>query len=367
MPTIGQFDDFEDRDFGAFMQAAQSLGARLVTEPQAATLLNDWTARLRTAQEQRLAKLPRPEDGGITELVGLGDDVADSLSEAPVPGPVPEYENTVAAERLRATGDLYYLYQHERIGVFRAASRLQQEFRAGTVRLGDGPGALALYRYDRRQVLRYTQRERHAAYRRVFGYGRAALEPRARANAEFHPLFVHFVTEVARFWRDRRISEVIRHGATDPSFGSVAAVRRSGFDLRHNLKWASYGHVQVLRAELLQLLDDAFTIFGAQDIKALFGAADAWDVVEEVLTRYEGARLETSPRQRMAVTGREILRWLGQPAILETSRATFEAALQRVGDHSEEWLTSAEVVGAASYGARRPARSAVSPRPALVS
>ena len=37
-----------------------------------------------------------------------------------------------------------------------------------------------------------------------------------------------------------------------------------------------------------------------------------------------GGSLVTSPRQRMGVTGREVLRWLAQPYILTTTRAQFE-------------------------------------------
>jgi hypothetical protein len=50
----------------------------------------------------------------------------------------------------------------------------------------------------------------------------------ARTNADFHPLFTNFNDQVASFWRDKRISDVMRTGAYDPSFGSIAIVRRSG-------------------------------------------------------------------------------------------------------------------------------------------
>ena len=43
------------------------------------------------------------------------------------------------------------------------------------------PGAFALYQFDRREVLRYTTRDRLAAYRRVLGYGSAPGAGRARA------------------------------------------------------------------------------------------------------------------------------------------------------------------------------------------
>ena len=224
------------------------------------------------------------------------------------------------------------------------------------MRLSSGPGAYGLYRFDWRQVLRYTQLERLQAYRRVFGYTQTPPAPGAQPNHDFHGLFVHFVSEVAEFFRDKRVSEVIRP-ATDPSFGSIAVVRRAGLDLRNNVKHASYGHVVVLRVEVMQLLDEAFRILGEPDILKLFGAENAWDVIEEVMRQYlDQPQVYASARNRMAVAGRDILRWLGQPHILNTTRAEFEALLLDIGDRSEEWLTSAESLGA-SY--RRPKGEAI--------
>jgi hypothetical protein len=238
-------------------------------------------------------------------------------------------------------------FLHEKIGVFRVVQKLQELFRAGTIRLSAGTGALALYQFDRREVLRYTKRDRLSAYRRAFGYGAAPVPTGSRANTDFHTMFSHFINQVALYWRDKRISDVIRERAYDPSFGSIAIVRRAGLDLRNNLKFTSFGHLNVLRVEVMQLLDEAFRILNSDDVKRLFGADNAWDVVEEVLIRYFNERLVTSPRQRMAVAGREILRWLAQPHVLQTQRAQFEALLLEVAEYAEEWLTSAQAMGLA--------------------
>jgi hypothetical protein len=58
-------------------------------------------------------------------------------------------------------------------------------------------------------------------------------------------------------------------------------------------------------------------------------------------------RLVTSPRQRMGVTGREVLRWLAQPHILQTTRSQFETLLLEIAEQAEEWLTSAQAMGLA--------------------
>ena len=117
------------------------------------------------------------------------------------------------------------------------------------------------------------------------------------------------------------------------------------------MKNASYGHVNILRIEVLQLLDEAFRILGTDDIKNLFGADNAWDVMEEVMLRYFGQpQITASQRNRMAEAGRDILAWLAQPYILNTTRPEFEAFLLEIGDRAEEWVTSAEALGIARRG-----------------
>lgn len=294
---------------------------------------------------------PPPPDSGFANLIGLGNNAAKELGDTRIPQRVEQYDETITSERIIAVGDLYYIYQHEKIGVFRVMRKLKELFEAGTLRLSQGAGAFGLYQYDKRDVLRYTHRDRLAAYRRVLGYGSGPVPAGASPNNAFHNLFTNFVNEVTQFFRDKRISDVIRERSDDPSFGSIATVRRAGLDMRNNLKWASYGHVNVMRVEVMQVLDDAFRILNADDVKSQFGAENAWDVIEEVMTRYFGESLTSSTRQRMGVTGREILRWLGGKFILQSGRTQFEAELRDIADDAEEWLTSAETLGVAR---RRP-------------
>jgi hypothetical protein len=345
--TEGADAERQDR-VGALLQLlADRLGGDIGQTPSMADEVIKQIEQLLGSVTDAESKAKLPPDKGLAQLVGVGPEATDELGRTRLPVGVTPYDETVASERIIAVGDLYYIYQHERIGVFRAIQQLQQLFRAGTVYLSGGSGAYALYQFDRREVLRYTQRERLAAYRRAFGYGRAPVPAGSRANTDFHPLFSHFVNQVSLFWRDKRISDVIRERAYDPSFGSIAIVRRAGLDLRNNLKFMSYGHLNVLRVEVMQLLEEAFRIFDADDVKRLFGADTAWDVIENILVRYFNERLVTSPRQRMAVAGREILRWLAQSHVLQTQRVQFETLLLQIAEYAEEWLTSAQAMGLA--------------------
>jgi hypothetical protein len=351
MATQKEYQALFDRVAALREQVTNNLSADLVGNPQLADALTKQIDDLMSSVVVSDAGQTLPPDKGLASLVGVGPSASTDLGDTRIPQGVTAYDDTITSERIVAVGDMYYLWQHEKIGVFRVVQKLQELFRAGSVRLSGGQGAFALYQFDRRQVLRYTQRDRLAAYRRIFGYGGGAAPEGARPNTDFHSLFTHFVQQVTLFWRDKRISDVIRERAYDPSFGSIAIVRRAGLDLRNNLKWLSFGDVNVLRVEVMQLLEEAFKILDAPDVRRLFGAENAWDVIEEILIRYYKERLVTSPRQRMGVTGREVMRWLGQPHILTTTRANFEALLLEIAENAEEWLTSAQAMKLADRAA----------------
>ena len=357
MATEQEYQNLYDRIAALRDTVTNRLASDLISNPQLADVLTKQIDDLLQSAVGADAKALPPPDKGLAELAGIGPQAAKDFGQARIPQGVEAYDETITSERIIAVGDVYYIYQHEKIGVFRVVQKLQELFRAGSVRLSGGEGAFALYQFDRREVLRYTARDRLAAYRRIFNYGGTPVPTGSRANTDFHKLFAHFINQVTLFWRDKRISDVIRERAYDPSFGSIAIVRRAGLDLRNNLKWLSFGHLNILRVEVMQLLEESFKILNSPDVKRLFGADNAWDVVEEVLIRYFNERLVTSPRQRMGVTGREVLRWLAQDHILKTARSEFEALLLEIAEYAEEWLTSAQAMGHAS----RPASARVLP------
>lgn len=354
----GQYQSTQERVAQLRQLLMQENASLLIANPQLADILNQRLNSLLSTIEGDGARLPGPADNGLSSLIGLGSEAATDINNTRVAPGVTPYDEAAPSQRIIAMGHLYYIHQvGEMAGAFRAVSTLQELYKGGVVRLADGVGAYRLYQFDRKQVLRYTAMERLQAYLRAFGYrapvyglppGSSVPPARwASANTQFHPLFNAFIAEVANFFRDKRISEVVRERANDPSFGSIARVRRVGLDLRNNLKNFSYGHLTVLRIETMQLLEEAFEILQADDVRALFGAQDAWDVIEDVLRRYHNQHINVSPRSIMGISGRGMLQWLAQSHILRATRAEFEALAQDIAEPAEEWLASAQTVGVA--------------------
>lgn len=319
--------------------------AALLKDPKLAEALNQKITDLVNLIDITEASKGAPLDHGLMDLIGLSEDPPEDVDGTRYVPAVPIYDDQVSRERLLAIADLYYLFQMEQSSVFRAVLKLQELFRAGTVRLSDGDGAVRLFRFDRHSTLRYTMRERRAAYRKVFSYTDVAPPKGARPNEPFHKLFTNFNLRVSQFFQDKRVSEVIRNNGTRESFGSKAIVRRAGLDLRNNLRHVSYGHIAVMRTEVMSLLESAFAILGADDVMNLFGTTTAWDTLEEVQKRYLDESPLASQRSRMAVAGRDILRWLAEPYILSTVRVDFETFLEDIVDQCDDWLTSAESLG----------------------
>jgi hypothetical protein len=342
MVKTNDLDGRNDRAALLLEEAIKNLGPELLANPQLAEILNRKIDDQLNEYYANQNGKETPADGGLADLVGLGKDVPNSLGDTQISRGVVDYDDTVKSDRILASADLYYICIHEFLGVFRVMNKLQELFRAGTLRISSGEGAYGLYRFDRRNILRYQMRDRLQAYRRVFGYTNVNPGANARPNPQFHGLLTHFVGETAKYWRDKRISEVIRERATDPTFGSIAIVRRAGLDLRNNLKNSSYGYINVLRVETSQALAEAFKVLEAPDVRAQFGADNAWELIELVLWQYFHESVHASTMNRMAVTGREILRWLAEPFVLKKNRTDFEALLYRIAEASEEWISSEE-------------------------
>jgi hypothetical protein len=297
--------------------------------------------------EARFAELLKGAsgDGGdaFIDLVGLGKEGVRPFGDVAYPNLVADFDEAVVPSQLHAAAELYFIYMHERMGVFRVAEVLRRLFRDGRMRIQRGPGARSIYLLEKWQPLRYGRRDRLTAYMRVFNYGRATRPAGAIVNVNFHFQLVALMSALAQYFRDLTIGEVIRGGQEieQRPYGTLATIQRLGADLRYALDRASYGNVVALTHEAGLYLKQLLELFEAPDIKKSFDANNKWDVVEQVLNRYMGGARELSQRAKMAESGRRVLLWVAgnEFDVLEDPQK-FQIEAQPAGAHAEAWIAA---------------------------
>src|SRR5262245_31022066 len=127
----------------------QNLEGILPSTPGLSTAINQRIASILQGYEEAARRSDGPPDRGLSALVGLGSEARGTMNLVPEPRLPDPFDDNITSERLLGVADLYYVYQHERIGVFRVVQKLKQLFQAGSIRLSSGLGATALYQYDR--------------------------------------------------------------------------------------------------------------------------------------------------------------------------------------------------------------------------
>jgi hypothetical protein len=283
------------------------------------------------------------DSSAFVDLVGLGPKGPVPFGNIAWPRLVADFDAAIIPSQLHAAGELYYICQHERMGVFRVADVLRRLFREGRVRIQRGPGARGLYLLDKWQPLRYGRKDRLIAYMRTFNYGKAPRPAGAIVNVNFHYQFVALMSSLAQYFRDLTISDVIRGGPTldQRPYGTLATVQRIATDLRYSLDRASYGNIVALTQETGLYLKQLLDLFETPDIMKSFDANNKWDVIEQVLNRYLGGARELSQRAKMAEAGRRVLLWIaGSDFATAEDPQQFNIEAQPAAANAEAWIAA---------------------------
>ena len=279
----------------------------------------------------------------FSDLVGFGSGPVKPFESLPVPLLRNDFDESVIPPQLQAAAELYWIYQMERIRLFRVVNVLRRLFANGQIRIQRGPGARGLYILEKWRPIRYRRRDRMIAYRRVFNYGRAPVPAGAVVNRNFHFQLVTFMNALSQYFRDLTIGQVIRGSSTinDRPFAALSTVQRVGIDLRYQLDRASYGNILALTREVGQYVQQIFELLDSPDIKRSFDANTKWDVIEAVANRHLGGAVDMSQRAKMGDSGRRILRYIADSDFRTgIDAATFEADARAVGVHAEAWLAA---------------------------
>jgi hypothetical protein len=142
---------------------------------------------------------------GFLDLIGFGGKGPVDFENLSYPYIQPDFDDSVVPSQLHAAAELYYIYQHERMKIFKVVEVLRRLFQQGRMRIQRGPGARGLYLLEKWEPLRYSLRDRMIAYRRAFNYGTVQAPAGAIVNVNFHRQLVGFMVAVAQYFRDLMI------------------------------------------------------------------------------------------------------------------------------------------------------------------
>ena len=278
----------------------------------------------------------------FTDLIGLGAQGATPFDSVSSPSIEPDFDESVVPTQLHSAAELYYIYQHERMKVFKVAAVLLRLFHDGRMRIQRGPGARALYLIEKHLPLRYKMRDRMIAYRRAFHYGAVSAPSQAVCYRNFHRQFVAFNSALAQYFRDLLVGEVIRGGhlLDQRPFGSQATIERLGTDLRWQLDRATYGNIVSLTIETSNYLKTVLDALETPDIKKAFDANTKWDVIEIVSQRHLGGAAALSQRTKMAEAGRQMLLYIADNPFRTMDHTLFQAEAQPLGRVAETWIAA---------------------------
>lgn len=313
--------------------------------------LRDVPADQRGALEEELARrfsqlsdtAGGTEQNAFFDMLGFGKNGTMSFAEVPSPSVAADFDDSIFPSQIHAGAQLYFIFQHERMGVFRIARVLKDLFHAGRMRIQQGPGARLLYVLEKWEPLRFNAQHRLAAYKRVFNYGRAPAPPGGIVNRNFHYQLVGLMSALAQYYRDLTIGEVIRGSSTieQRPYGNVATIQRIALDLRYALDRASYGSVVSLTLETGLYLKQVLELFDAPDIKKAFDANTKWDVLEQAMNRYGGGARELTQRAKMAEAGRQVLGWIARGDFDSTVDPNlFQVETRQVAANAEAWIAA---------------------------
>jgi hypothetical protein len=206
----------------------------------------------------------------------------------------------IVRENVEAMQVIYAASMLEETRVFDVADRLVELWASGVLPVGPREGRSALAAYERGRLGRA---ERLDVYRRCFGVrgGDPAVEP----NTSFDKLWLRFLRSAAAYGRQQTVRELrpTRRAA------SREVVRKAGRDLAANLSLYGFGATG-FAARLRKQVDGAVRVLQVGAVRQVYGARDAWQLVDRVALLELGSARNTVRDRTRAQAGATIIGWL---------------------------------------------------------
>jgi hypothetical protein len=247
---------------------------------------------------------------------------------------LPEFEHDIELglkpDRIKILGDLYYIGEFDRLGIFRVVDELARRSFDSRFDLGDSQAGLLLYTYIKRRKLRFPDEDRQRLLEMVF------------EGETFKPLMGRLVEALIEYARVRNAGELVgSNGERSPSVYTRAAVIRAVVNMQRYLSDAGGGILRYLRDEAGAALRQCFDILQSAEVQRYWGGdfkSGLWAVVEDVLTTLDERAPPIDRSRTLAVHGRRIFYWLGDNT--NNVEALTDGDIDLVAEHVQNWISA---------------------------
>jgi hypothetical protein len=241
---------------------------------------------------------------GLDQYVS-GAPIFDSLDLPPLTGEDGS-DTEIIPDNIRAVSMVYATYQLD-VGMrmIDVVDRINEIFHNGQLPIGYDAGGKAIDDYNWSTEDRMNTVARRMHYSRVLGTAGGDVSKEVQPNAAFESLFMRFLSSLAEYDRQQRISDIV--AGSRPQNLTSEFVRKAGRDLAANLSLYGWAATHFAARRLRQHIELALNILKQPSVQKAYGVTNPYQVIERVAALEFNTTPNIVKHRTMAEAGKQIL------------------------------------------------------------
>lgn len=242
---------------------------------------------------------------GLDQYVS-GAPIFDSLDLPPLTGDDGS-DTEIIPDNIRAVSMVYATYQLD-VGMrmIDVVDRINEIFHNGQLPIGYDAGGKAIDDYNWSTEDRMNTVARRMHYSRVLGTTGGDVSKEVQPNSQFESLFMRFLSSLAEYDRQQRISDIVAGGVRPQNLTSEF-VRKAGRDLAANLSLYGWAATHFAARRLRQHIESALNILKQPSVQKAYGVSNPYQVIERVAALEFNTTPNIVKHRTMAEAGKQIL------------------------------------------------------------
>lgn len=249
-------------------------------------------------------RFERQVEIGLDQFIS-GAPVFDSLELPPLQGDNGS-DTEIIPDNIRAVSMVYATYQLD-VGMrmIDVVDRINEIFHNGQLPIGFDAAGRAIDDYNWSAEDRLNAMQRRSHYSRVLGMSGGDISKEVQANTPFDSLFMRFLSSLAEYDRQQRISDIVERSR--PRNLTSEYVRKAGRDLAANLSLYGWAATHFAARRLRQHIEEALNILKQPSVQNSYGATNLYQVIERVASLEFNSTPNIVKHRTMAEAGKQII------------------------------------------------------------